>query len=59
MFVLTTSRSSHSCLSPVQLVGDRPDYEAAPFVNQTFFVAASAWIKGLFSLQPINVLILI
>ncbi|TKA56959.1 hypothetical protein B0A53_01360 [Rhodotorula sp. CCFEE 5036] len=28
-----------------ELVGDHPDYEAAPFVNQPFFVAASAWIK--------------
>lgn len=29
----------------LQLV-DEPDYVAAPFVNQCFFVAISAWIKG-------------
>ncbi|GJN93414.1 hypothetical protein Rhopal_006469-T1 [Rhodotorula paludigena] len=38
------------CLQISQIIGiadlvDEPDYVAAPFVNQCFFVAISAWIK--------------
>ncbi|BGP57377.1 hypothetical protein JCM8202v2_005018 [Rhodotorula sphaerocarpa] len=43
--VTRSSLQISQIIGVAELVGDRPDYEAAPFVNQTFFVAASAWIK--------------